>query len=76
MKGLFNSLFRKSNTAIKDMNTWDIGLLKLGCIFAGLLLAKLVPDVLAAPVWLYVVLVLVTMLPVVLRFLPRFAAVR
>jgi hypothetical protein len=76
MKNWIVSHFQRSDVAIKQMDTWDIGLLKIVCVCFGLLLAKIFPALLAAPLWFYVVAVVVLLLPLMVRFLPKYAAAK
>jgi len=47
------------NERIKRFNVIDIGLIKLVGIFAGLFLAKLIPQLMNISIWWYVALIII-----------------
>ena len=65
------SLFSFTERRVQRMTVWDIGLLKILCVLAGMLLgAWLVEFVLANQVW-FVVALAVTVVGMVARFFGR-----
>ena len=67
---------RCANATIQRLNSWDLGMVKVSCLIAGLVLAKIFPAVLTAPAWVYVAALLAATVPITWRVLPLYAAAR
>lgn len=56
---------------MKNLDLWDIGLIKLTVLASALIIAKVLPEVLSLDLWVYVAVFVIAMIRPMARFLKK-----